>query len=559
MYADETEESSRMQVLHSLNILDSLPEEEYNNIAKLVSCICNVPISLVTLVDEKRQWFKAKLGMDPDETPRDKAFCNYTIAQNTPFIVENALEDDRFVNNQYVTGSPDIRFYAGTQIKVDGKNVGSLCAIDRKPRRLTKEQVVCLTILAEQVSTLLSLRKFHKISCSTLDELGNMVDEKTVEKRLEKIKQSLISNISHEIKTPLNGIISTTESLLEIAKGEDDLLLLQTLMRSSDDLVTVFVNLFDLAQEGPIVLNKEKVLLRKTVEDIMMSFSLKAREKLIDFTFSNRMRDGITVVDTVRLGAVMSNLLSNAIKFTDVKGSIHVDVEESAGQDRNSSLFFFKVTDTGIGIRKENAADLFKPFLQLDMTGKKQYKGTGNGLAVSKKIVESMNGNIDYSSEYGQGSCFFFVVPLDKMDLSSSSSILNGEEKDPLNSVLVVDDNPLNQIIATALLKKIVPQVFTEKADNGQAAVDAVLAKDKGGNKFDFILMDCQMPILDGFDATSKIRETEQDVVIVALTASSEKNDLSRCLSVGMNDVLTKPVTAARMKEKIEKYFTTGD
>jgi two-component system, sensor histidine kinase len=178
------------------------------------------------------------------------------------------------------------------------------------------------------------------------------------------------------------------------------------------------------------------------------------------------------------------------------------------------------------------------------MTSTKNYKGLGNGLAIVKKIVEAMHGTVDFSSKLGEGSTFWFTIPL------KITHEIEKVEKNILTSALVVDDNALNRKIATALLKKYCRDINIDTAENGSIAV----TKAKGNNH-DLILMDCQMPVKDGYEATNEIRLDQKDTVILALTASTENEDLKRCFQVGMDDVISKPITFKIIKEKLNKFF----
>jgi CheY-like chemotaxis protein len=182
------------------------------------------------------------------------------------------------------------------------------------------------------------------------------------------------------------------------------------------------------------------------------------------------------------------------------------------------------------------------------MSSKKQYSGSGNGLAASKKIIDAMKGEIDYSSCLGEGSSFWALIPMSMVESTHDKHL--GQ----LNSVLVVDDNSLNRTIASTLLKKLVKGVKLDSAENGAEAVDKIHSK-----TFDIVLMDCQMPVMDGYEAVQKVRQNDKELLIMAVTAASENSDYERCIESGMNTLLSKPVTMKKLKNALEKWFDLSD
>lgn len=537
------DESERLQALLDLNILDTLPDKNFDDITKLVSYICDVPIALITLVDDKRQWFKSKVGVDFDETPIDQAFCAYTITQDKPFIVEDATKDPRFQDNKLVADFPKLRFYAGTQIRFNEKNIGSLCAIDKKKRVLDERQLECLQILSDHVTSLLKYKRYEYISSANIETVSNLLENKRILEKVNNIKSALLTNICHEIKTPLNGIVSSVESLSELIFDGNAQAFLKTLNNSTDDLVMIITNLMDLVSDH-IILHPQQILLKQQLYLLFENFKFKASEKLISMSYTDDsiLEETKVYGDVTRLYNIVSSFLSNAVKYTPVGGKIHITAQLKISDGKQ--MLFYKVDDNGIGISPTEARSVFKPLTQLDISSTKETKGLGNGLCVTKKIVECMDGVLDYSSDIGKGSSFWFIIPM--TPYKENEKVL----KKTLRSVLIVDDNELNVTIASALLKKINKGIIIDKAFNGREAVEKSLSVN-----FDLVLMDCQMPIMNGFDATRNIRAEDTNVYIMALTASSESNDIQRCYDVGMNDVMSKPVILSNMKTKLREKF----
>lgn len=549
----------RIAVLKDLHVLDTLPQKEYDDVTLLCTLICNVPIAFISFIDEKRQWFKSKIGLEITETSRQDSICAYTIIQEEPLIIQDILCDDRF-KTMRIPRELEIRFYASFQIKIENENIGTLCIVDTEPRELNESQKQCMVILANHTKIFMTFEKYQQQSHAKIQEIEQFHRQLYYKEPLEDMKHVILTNISHEIKTPLNGILACIEMLSEIEQ-ENVQTTVHVLRSCVDDVLTVFTNFMDLARdEASLTLYNEIASLHKLMDDVLHNFRLKAREKLLDFKFINDIPDSCIVeIDITRLRAVISNLLSNAIKFTSNTGYVHVEVhctDENYEFENNCHddpynhrdkyvTFDFKVTDSGEGMPPEFVDNLFQTFSQRDMSSIKKHKGIGNGLAVTKKIVDAFNGNIRYSSEVGKGSTFRISIPCKIYEnLERKKEII-------LKKTLIVDDNPLNIEIASTLMRKLVKGIVLVTAINGDKAIEVLNNEDN----IDVVLMDCRMPVKDGYDATLDIRKTNKDIVILALTASSDNKDLQRCFNVGMDDIMMKPINMKQMKHVLSKWF----
>jgi len=375
-----------------------------------------------------------------------------------------------------------------------------------------------------------------------------------------KAKSQFLANMSHEIRTPLNGIIGMTQILEGTHLTKKQMEYVDTIATSGDNLLMLINDILDFSkiEAGKINFINENFLLKKPFKEVRDILSLRAEEKglIINCNIDNNVPDYVTG-DEYRLKQIILNLANNAIKFTE-KGFININIEY-LGKDKGKHKIKVSVEDTGIGISKEDLKDLFKSFSQLDASSTKQYGGTGLGLAISKRLVQMMEGEIGVISKKDVGSTFWFtakfnegVTPVKKEETKVSGQ--NSKLKTKNSLVLVVEDNIINQKITAFSLTKAGMKVTI--ANNGKEAVELFRKQ-----HFDVILMDIQMPVMDGFDATIAIRNIEKSkqnsshTPIIALTANAMQGDAERCLNAGMDDYISKPFKIENLIKVLDKMI----
>ena len=392
-------EEARVKGLLSYNVLDTLPEEDFEAITKLASHICDTPISLVSFVDDHRQWFKSNRGLTVTETSKDIAFCSHAIqTPEKPMVVPDARNDSRFKNNPLVTGEPHIVFYAGFPLNSsEGHALGTLCIIDTKPRQLSADQVDSMHALSVQVIRLLDLRK-----------RTHLLEAKSVELTDANIQLNQFAKLAaHDIKGPLVNINMSSNLLLhdfEQGDNSNSLSYINMISKSSKRLCSMIDSLL-------LFYTNEGVEKDKKV-DVSLSLLVKhLREMLcLDSGISvdlSAQQNEIYVNELV-LKQVLLNLVSNAVKYNDkVVDEIEIKISVSPMGDNKT---MFSVADNGIGIEPKYLDSIFKIFTTGAAQDRYGEKGTGIGLAAVKKLVESQGGKIEVESEVGVGSVFSFTL-----------------------------------------------------------------------------------------------------------------------------------------------------
>lgn len=370
--------------------------------------------------------------------------------------------------------------------------------------------------------------------------------EKTKAQNATESKSKFLANMSHEIRTPINGLIGITHLLLKTELQEKQREYLQKIDDSSKSLLGIINDILDFSkiEAGKLTIENIEFDLLKTIEQLIspLEFIAENKELTISLNYQNSIGRNF-IGDSMRIAQVLTNLIGNSIKFTE-KGRIDINVSKN---ELNSKIRF-EVKDSGIGLSPNEQKKLFISFSQADSSTTRKYGGTGLGLSISKQLVELMGGKIWVESQKGIGSNFIF-----ELELKEASKKLIEEKKVKeeiifhLNRILVTDDNRTNQLVITGLLEDFVDEI--DIANNGKEAVEMF---QKG--RYDLILMDIQMPIMDGYEASKFIRKIDKEIPIIAITANAMAEEIQKSKMAGMNEHIIKPINVERFFATLSRY-----
>ncbi|TEU23833.1 GAF domain-containing sensor histidine kinase [Alkanindiges illinoisensis] len=394
-------EPERLYALNQYQIMDTEDEECFNDLVQLAASICNVPISIISLLDDKRSWFKSAHGVERGaEVDRKFSICSHAILQPDVFIVEDTSLDERFVDNPTLNGDLNVRFYAGAPLKTsDGQILGTLCIQDSKPRKLEPSQIEALRILAHQVMVHLELRKSHRAL-----EVSN---EKLKEINFNKDK--FFSIIAHDLRAPFHGILGFSEVLeTEIEdldeKGIRDIV--GYLRSTAHATFRLLENLLQwaMSEGGAIIYRPQDVQIEQVFQTVFEVLGAMAQKKNV--ILHNDADPRLTVhVDLNMMTSVLQNLTSNAIKFTPSGGHVYLSAHKV------NEEIHIAVRDTGIGMPEEQIREFFMRQQPKSIKGTDGEKGTGLGLLLCRQFVEKNNGRIEINSKPNEGTTFTIMIP----------------------------------------------------------------------------------------------------------------------------------------------------
>jgi len=404
-----SDETGRLQALLAYNILDTPAEKDFDDIVKLASEICQTPISLLSLVDYDRQWFKAKTGLENEELPRETSFCAHAILQDTPFLITDALTDERFRDNPLVQCEPYMRSYAAIPlINPDGYRLGTLCVIDRVPRQITEQQVFSLQLLARQVIQQLEIRLKNQqlaVAAQTLQTQNQQLSD--LNQQLEGANQlhsRFLSIISHDVRTPINLLRGFLPLLNDedISPSEQQKIIdkLAVVLASTDELLTNLVHWTSRQIKGRFIAFSI-IDLSELVENELGKLAIPATHK---YNLLINSVPSLTVwADRDMLRFILRNLLSNANKYTS-GGTIEVHCQDAGDQ------LLIAVKDSGQGMTRQQQEKLFNWHEKNSQPGTNGEHGSGVGLLLCRDFIEDLQGKLWIESEPDKGTTFFFTL-----------------------------------------------------------------------------------------------------------------------------------------------------
>lgn len=388
-------ERARLDLLSSLDILDTLEEQAYDDLTQLAASICDTPICLVSLVDQHRQWFKSHYGLDATETPRDMAFCAHAILEDKTLCIPDSEKDARFNDNPLVTGAPHVKFYAGVPLTLrEHLRVGTLCVIDHQSKQLTAKQLTSLEALARQVVAQLELRLKLK--------------EQT---QLDRMKSEFLAMVSHELRTPLTSIYGNLALIHSGALTEDstqEKTLIEKTLNSTSRLNRIVNDILELTkfESNQFEIEKSNNNLNQTVLTAVDSLSsyLETCEVSINLMLASDLPNNN--YDNERIIQVLYNLISNSAKFSPAHTTINITTQQLDNELQ------VDIQDFGPGIPTEAQEHIFQKFSKLANDTKGKLPGTGLGLNIAHKLIQLHHGHIWFETKVGQGTTFSFSLPL---------------------------------------------------------------------------------------------------------------------------------------------------
>jgi signal transduction histidine kinase/predicted ATPase/CheY-like chemotaxis protein/serine/threonine protein kinase len=557
-------------------------------------------------------------GLPLSETPlvAEGVILYCTRFRETVFL-SDILHDERFSNvtEAWSARNPVGKSVIAIPIVHGDKPLLGVLYLEGEPNAFTDRNLTVLQLLVNQIgisySNALTLKEVKKVSAfntSMVDmqkkALSKAQQAETKAKKAEtealasvkmaeeaaKAKSIFLANVSHELRTPLNGVIGNSELLRDCNLSKEQAEMADSIRVSADLLLTVINDILDFSKmeadkmELCIESFKPDEMIREIVRSVSYSYRDKKRLKNIEILQDVNLPDLLIYGDPVRLHQVLGNLLGNSMKFTET-GSITVGARCDT-QTKDAATLTFWVKDTGIGIPPQKLSKLFKPFSQADASTARKYGGSGLGLSICKSLIESMmGGKIQLESVENQGTTAWFTVTFKKLAAAAPGTpeIQNGvgHRRDPMAKyvetqqstaaysdysqiaredlrICVAEDNRINQKIAIQFLEKL-GYKHVHAYDNGLEAVEGLRKGANEGQPYHIILMDVQMPVLDGYEATKMIRrdplEVVRSVLVIAMTASAIQGDREKCLEAGMNDYLAKPVRVGVLQNKLDQYL----
>ncbi|MCG6968202.1 MAG: response regulator [Gammaproteobacteria bacterium] len=485
--------------------------------------------------------------------PLDKTFCQVTFSSPETIAISHVAESD--FKDHPAAAFLGMQSYIGCSINVHGKKFGTVNFSNRAP--VAKPFDESDQDLVNLIGSWISVMMERQLEAEELRKSKEAADA------ANQAKSEFLANMSHEIRTPLTAILGYSDMLRDEGQSREEMdHEIDSIIRAGAHLQRIINDILDLSkiEAGQLVIEEIEVQLASMMHDVESIFGARARDKGLEFELKYDLPVPRKVIsDPTRLKQIIFNLCGNALKFTE-KGGVTVRM----GYLEDTKQLRFQVIDTGIGMSEEEIGRLFKPFSQADSSTTRKYGGTGLGLCIARQLAQNLGGDVSVSSEKGKGSTFEFTIgiggveqlrmatQLEDMQVEAIEETVSIVPNSVRGHVLVVEDSPDNQdLIAKYLIKA---GATVEVVDNGLMAMQKALTR-----HYDLILMDVQMPIMDGLTATRKLRGEGYTKPVVMITANSLKEDRDKCMVAGANDYLTKPVDVRHFYKVLQTHLHPGD
>ncbi|AJY63854.1 ATP-binding protein [Burkholderia glumae] len=548
-------ESKRLMALDALQILNTFPEEAYDRIVRRVSQFFSVPICVISFMDHDAQWFKAKVGVEIQSTPREWSFSQAALETDGVFAVEDTHHCARFAQHPAVRGEPGIRFYAGIALAIErDQRIGVLCLVDTRPRAFDSAAREALkdfaAIAVDELHLRLRTRRLET-------ELAARREAEAAALQAQKERADFLAMVTHEVRTPLAAVAGIA-SLMCHGGELPNALSATALLESTEHLARLLNEVLDLAriEANGFTFRREPFDLLRELRCALDVFRPQAAAKGVELRLHvDPAMPPAVLGDRTRVAQIMLNLLSNALKFTE-RGQIEVTAAVHPGRDAGAEIAI-EVRDTGIGMEPAAARALFSRFRQAAPAIRSSYGGTGLGLAICQRLIHGMGGTIGVESEPGAGTRVRLRLPCAIAPRVEAAAAQAPAARAAMRRgdylVLVADDDTVGRKIVSAMLSRLGYRV--EAFASGRAALAALRER-----PFDVAIVDLQMPDLDGVSLARELHTQSEfgaTVPLIALTGQPRPDDA--LVERLFNGYLVKPASAAALDEAITEILSRRD